>query len=690
MEDEKKGLDNSNDEKAVLKNHAVDGHSVEALSADVTSGFGNDSTVKFINGDKDPELTIASNELATDEFVGLKKEELLKYANDPYWVRVRIVLLVLFGLGWVAMLAAAIAIIVVAPKCPPQPNLDWWQKSIIYHIHPQSFLDTNADQFGDINGIHEKISYLRDNLDVGAVCIGPMNPSPNFEYGYNIANYNVICPHHYGTAADLENLRIALHKNGIRLLLDFIPNHTSRKHPWFKESSKPGNVSASCQDYYIWHPGKTDASGNKLPPNNWTSVYGGSAWTFNNDRKQFYYHTFSEDEPDLNLRNPAVVAELDASLMYWLKKEVDGFRFYGVQYLVEPLVADSETTTSEGFGDMPVVKPPFQTESYELVAHWRELLDNYSKNDGKAKSRYFPRLMIAEVNSPANRTAGFMMRGEQQGAQIATNAVLTKIKRGCGAQCIYDLVMEWTVSATSANLWSNWQLGNLDVSRVVSRMNDSRYVSALNMLLLTLPGTPIVYYGEEIGMKDVKLNYNPCRNLGISQDYCPLAQRSPMQWSDEKFAGFTGGNQTWLNVSDNYVSVNVEAQLAHGAGIGPISIFSKVAKLRGKEPSFLWGKFYPAVSGNVFYFVRQAEGFSGYLVAVNVGTEPSTVNFAENLHESVYLPNEVKVAVSTGHFDGPGRTEAFQEDVVVKLSDRVYLEAGEGVVFGWKPLAHDI
>lgn len=671
-----------NEEQKVLKNHA-DGQTPVADGAAAAMGDytfdGNDSTVKFVNGNADPELTVNGKAKDENEFVGLKKEELMKYATDPYWVKVRIILLALFALCWVAMLATAIAIIVVAPKCPPQPNLDWWQKSVIYHIHPQSFFDTNGDGFGDVKGIHEKVDYLKSKLHVGAVCIGPMNPSPTFEYGYNVANLNAICPHHYGKKEDLESLRIALHKQGIRLLLDFIPNHTSRRHPWFKNSSN----STSHLDYYIWREAK---DGNRQPPNDWLNVYGTSAWTYDINRKAFYYHTFSDDEPDLNLRNPAVIADLDASLTYWLKEGIDGFRFYGAQYLVEPNVTDD---------GISIQQRSFQPESYDLVAHWREVLDNFSRNDGKAKSRYYPRLMIAEAtDGTANETAMFMKRGNRVGAQIATNKALVAIKRGCDAQCIYDLITDWTTTVPNEadGLWSNWQLGSVDVSRVASRMNDSQYVNALNMLLLTLPGTPLVYYGEEIGMKNVQLVNNPCRKLAIPPEKCPLAQRSPMQWSDSRFAGFTTGNTTWLPVSDDYFSVNVEAQLAHGAGISPITIFSLVSELRGKEPSFLWGKFYPGVSGSVFFYVRQAEGFDGFLVAVNVGIVPSTVHFGDALPESIKadLPDEVTVAVSTGHFAGPGRNDAFKEGVAVQLNSRVFLTPGEGVVFRWAPKAFSL
>lgn len=677
MEGDAKAADGPTDEKLALKNHTDDG---AAVIGDYTPG--NESTVKFVNGDAEVAINGTAKEKKADEFVGLKKEELAKYATDPYWVKVRIILFVVFALAWVAMLAIAIAIIAVAPKCPPRPDLEWHQKAIIYHIHPQSFLDTNKDQFGDIQGIHDKIDYLKDTLHVGAVCIGPMNPTPTFEYGYNIINYKTVCPGHYGSEEDLESLRIALHKKGLKLVLDFIPNHTSRKHPWFVNSSS----STSHQDYYIWAAGKN--ADDTTPPNGWLNVYGDPAWTYNSNRKAFYYHTFSEDEPDLNLRNPAVIAELDDSLMYWLKKRIDGFRIYGVQYLFEPNITAAEAS--------------FQPDNYKLVNHWRELLDNYSRNDGRAKSRYYPRLLMAEVSSAtANQTAQFMKQGDQLGAQIATNLALTKIKEGCGAKCVHDLITGWTSEVTE-DTWSNWQLGNIDVSRVATRMGGSvKYVNVLNMMLLTLPGTPIVYYGEEIGMKDVTRNAsqsNPCEKLGISMEQCMgrLAQRSPMQWNDEQFAGFTEGNGTWLNVGTDYFHINVAGQLAHGAGISPITVFSNVAKLRSTEPSLLWGKFYPGFSSSVFFYLRQAEGFGGFLVAINIGNVPTTVNFKEALTQIVPesvsedLPEEMTMAVSTGHFEGPGRTDAFKEGTAVRMDHHVYMIPGEGIIFRWEPKAFSL
>lgn len=669
MADEKHASGDITAEKNALNYHMDDSEHV-----------GNDSNVRFLNGDKTSEVAIIDKDKrSNEEFVGLTKEELMKFANDPFWRRVRIILMVLFVITWVVMLAAAVAIIVIAPKCPPQPDLDWWQKTVIYHIHPQSFLASDGQYFGDINGIHEKVDYLKDELHVDAVCIGPLNPTPNFNYGYNIMDYNAIDTQHYGSMEDFEKLRIALHKKSMKLILDFIPNHTSRNHSWFKSSAEN---ELGYADFYIWHPGSKADDGTLLPPNNWRNVFGESAWTFDRDRQQYYYHAYSEDEPDLNLTNPAVIAELDDSLKFWLERGVDGFRFYGVEYLVE---SDNWTHTDAVAMEQPQ-PTSFQPQSYQLVTHWRELLNNFSHNDGRSKSRYYPRLMIAEVSGTAEQTAPFMKYGEKLGAHIATNVALTNMKRDCGAACVRQLISDWIDVASQDDLWSNWQLGNVDTSRVVSRMGDSKFVNVLNMLLLTLPGTPIVYYGEEIGMKNVTLNPDKCAQ-NVLENLCHVTNRAPMQWSDKRFAGFTTGNTTWIEVADDYHSVNVEAQLAHGSGVSAISVFADVSKLR-QEPSFQWGKFSHAQSGNIYFFVRQAEGFEGYLVAINLGLKPSTVSFKAEapVGGTLPLPGSGKVAATTGNFAGAGRSDAFELGTIVEMSS-VYLEPGEGIILSWSPEA---
>jgi glycosidase len=583
---------------------------------------------------------------------------------------------VIFALSFVGMLAAAIAIIVTAPKCPPQPNLDWWQKAVIYHIHPQSFFDTNADGFGDIEGIHEKIEYLRDNLHVNAICIGPMNPMANFEYGYDIVDFNTTCPGHFGALSKLDDLRIALHKNGIKLILDFVPNHSSSKHPWFKSSCL--NESSPYHDYYIWHRGTVDQDGNRQPPNNWKSVYGGSAWTFHEGRQRYYYHTYSNDEPDFNLRNENVVAELDASLKLWLSRGVDGFRFIGSQYLVESLnvtTNEPEKSTESDYSLMTA----FQPESYDLVAHWRKLLDDFSHNDGRAKSRYYPRVLIVDVDGGTVKQAtDFSSSGDDATpmAHLATNKALVAINENCQADCVHKLVADWFEIADQKQIWSNWQLSNVFSSRVTSRISDDKYINPLNLILLTLPGTSFVYYGDELGMKNVTIEKTSCERQSIVKSLCRVENRAPMQWSDEPFAGFTTGNTTWIPVNEDFHTVNVQAQLAHGYGISPLTVFSNISTLR-QEPSFLWGKFYPASSGNVFYFIRQAVGFPGFLVATNLGPQPSTVDFTAVKYTSV--PVTGVVAATTGYFEGASRAAAFGVGTEMSLKN-VHLKPGEGIV----------
>lgn len=261
--------------------------------------------VKFTNmvnheldGKADAKVDIENVQLS---FAGMGKEELMKYANDPFWVRLRWSLFILFWVLWIAMLAGAIIIVVLTPGCPPPPAREWHHKGVIYQVYPTSFKDTNDDGVGDLKGIIEKLPYIKE-LGVNTIWLNPIFPSPLKDGGYDISDYTDIDPL-FGNLTDFDELLKVAKEKGLHVILDFVPNHTSDRHPWFLKSKKNESVYG---DYYIWKTGK-------LPnerPNNWLSVFGGPAWTFNTERSSFYYHQFLDAQPDLNLRNPLVREEL--------------------------------------------------------------------------------------------------------------------------------------------------------------------------------------------------------------------------------------------------------------------------------------------------------------------------------------------------------------------------------------------
>lgn len=600
-----------------------------------------------------------------DDFVGLRKEELQKYASDPYWVRLRVILLVLCAVAWLAMLVAAIVIIVVAPKCPPRPDQEWWETAVVYRLNPNSFLDTVGDGKGDLKGIEKKLDYLKE-LKVTAVNLGPFYPSPWDDFGYDVSNFQSICGH-YGKMEDFTALLLSLHKQGMKLILDFIPNHTSRKHKWFVQSRNNSDASNHFKDFYVWRHGKVGAN-ETLPPNNWLNVYGNSAWTLDEARGEFYYHRYSAKEPDLNLNNPEVIRLLDEALNFWLEKEVDGFNLIGVEHLFEPKDLDGDNTK-------------IQLETYQLIGHWRELLNNFSFSEKLRKSRRFSRLMIADLNRAANESVEFFEHNGRPGAHLPTNKVLQNLAKNCSAECVFSSLNSWSETIRSIPKIANWQVGDYNTSRIVTRMGGKEYLNAINMLLLTLPGTALIYNGDELGMKDVVTE--PSIKYLFPQDLIfRIGQHSPMQWSDKPNAGFTLGTP-WIPIAEGYSETNVEAETAHGSGTGHIKVFQSVAALK-QEPSVQWGQFSVALNKSVVFFVRQAEGFAGFLVAINFGPHASTVVFRESSLKDL-LPEKGEIVATTHNFGETGRHENYREGTTINLGAAIYLKPAEGIVLKWVP-----
>ena len=485
------------------------------------------SKVKFVNGGTAADAVVdveGKTHVHKPAFVGLTKDELMEFEKDPYWVKVRWVLLILFWVIWVAMLVAAIVIIVVAPKCPPRPDLQWWQSDVVYNVYPRSFKDSNSDGVGDLAGFKEQIGHLKDELGASSIYMNPIFPSGGQDTGYDITNHTEIDPV-FGTIDEFKALMRSLHKKGtkMRVILDYVPNHTSDKHQWFTKSR---SRTDPYTDYYVWQDGK---NGGADPPNNWVSVFGGSAWTKDPIRGQYYLHQFNKAQPDLNLRNPDVQQELKDILLFWLHAGVDGFRVDAAAHLFESEGFEDEDPSSDPnappageYGSLDHDRTTFQPETYQILTEWRELLDGLKKDDGRERV-----LMVEAYPTTANQTQSLYMYKGMPGAHMPTNMALIDLKAGCDATCIQSLVDDYMDMTDGTEYWRNWQTGNHDKSRVATRLGQEELVSVVNMMLLTLPGTPISYYGEEIGMHDVAIDAS--QKMDQSGDRDP--QRTPMPWS---------------------------------------------------------------------------------------------------------------------------------------------------------------
>ncbi len=372
----------------------------------------------------------------------------------------------------------------------------WWQDGIIYEVYPRSFLDTNGDGVGDLRGITERLDYLA-RLGIDALWLSPVYPSPMADFGYDVADYCNIDPL-FGSLADFDALIAALHARGMRLILDFVPNHTSEQHPWFRASRS--SRSDPKRDWYLWH----DPAPGGGPPTNWQSQFGGSAWEWDAATSQYYLHSFLKEQPDLNWRNAAVRTAMYEALRFWLDRGVDGFRVDVLWLLIkDDLYRDNPVNPAWHAGESSYdrVLPLYTSDRPEvqaIVAEMRSVLDAYTG-----------RVLIGEIYLPIKRLVAYY-GNHLHGAQLPFNFAL--IQTAWNADAIAGIVRQYT-AALPKGAWPNWVLGNHDQPRIATRVGAPQArVAAL--MLLTLRGTPTMYYGDELGMFDVVDSAGPGARSG--------------------------------------------------------------------------------------------------------------------------------------------------------------------------------
>ena len=446
----------------------------------------------------------------------------------------------------------------------------WWQDGVIYQIYPRSFQDTNGDGVGDLPGILQRLDYLVE-LGVEGIWISPFYPSPMADFGYDVANYTGVDPL-FGTLADFDRLIEAVHARGLKLILDFVPNHSSDQHPWFVESR--ASRMSKKRDWYLWRDaGEGDGPPETRLPNNWMSHFGGPAWTWDAETKQFYCHSFLKEQPDLNWRNPEVRKAVYDAMRFWLERGpggrgVDGFRM-DVLWL---LIKDDQFRNNlpnpmwrEGDSSLGKVLPTYtadQPETHTIVAEMRALMDGY----GGTEAAPTPRVLIGEIYLPLAELVRYygaekVGPGVERlmGAQLPFNFQL--IQTAWSAAKIADLIRQYE-GLLPDGAWPNWVLGNHDQPRVATRVGEAQARVAM-MLLLTLRGTPTMYYGDELGMVDGRISPEQVRDPaeknqpGIGQGRDP--ERTPMLWDHGTNAGFTSG-EPWLPIHEDYARRSVEAQ----------------------------------------------------------------------------------------------------------------------------------
>ncbi len=460
----------------------------------------------------------------------------------------------------------------------------WWQNGTIYQIYPRSFQDTDGDGVGDLNGILSRLDYLVD-LGVAAVWLSPIYPSPMADFGYDVADYTGVDPI-FGTVPDIEALIAAAHTRGLKFILDFVPNHSSDQHPWFLESR--ASRTNPKRDWYLWRDPAADGG----PPNNWRSNFGGPAWTFDGATGQFFYHSFLPEQPDLNWRNPEVKAAIYDAMRFWLDRGVDGFRMDVIWMLIKddqfrPNPPNPEWQPgSSSFGSILPLYTADRPETHAIVAEMREVMNAYTD-----------RLLIGEIYLPLDRLVTYYGATAQRADENVTDKATNSL-HGADMPFNFHLILSPWNAATLAALivqyeallppgaWPNWVLGNHDQSRLASRLGEAQArVAAL--VLLTLRGTPTLYYGDELGMLDGIIApeevQDPAekRQPGIGQGRDP--ERTPMLWDSSPNAGFTTGTP-WLPItSGSPEQSSVATQTAQARSI--LSLYRRLLALRRRHPA---------------------------------------------------------------------------------------------------------
>jgi len=481
--------------------------------------------------------------------------------------------------------------------------MHWWQTGILYQVYPRSFQDADGDGIGDLRGIIERLPYVAE-LGVEAIWLSPIFVSPMADFGYDIADHCAIDPL-FGSLADFDALLKAAHARGLKVLLDLVPNHTSDRHPWFVESRS--TRSNPKRDWYIWR----DPAPGGGPPNNWLSEFGGSAWAFDERTGQYYYHAFLKEQPDLNWRNPQVAQAVHEVMRFWLKRGVDGFRVDVIWHLIKDEAFRDNPPNPDfraGNPDYTRLLPLYSTDRPEVHAVVRDL---------RAVVDEFPeRVLIGEVYLPVEKLAAYYGR-DLAGAHLPFNFAL--IDTPFEPRAIAALIERYE-RALPEGAWPNWVMGNHDRPRLATRIGPEKAALAA-MLLLTLRGTPTLYYGDEIGMRQVDIPPARMRDPAAADVPGRDGARTPMQWDASRFAGFSSA-EPWLPLGD-FTRINVATEGAEPASL--LNLYRRLIAARRQSRALSEGGFRLITLDDATLVYRRETNAEAVLVALNFTAAPALV-----------------------------------------------------------------
>ena len=525
----------------------------------------------------------------------------------------------------------------------------WWKEAVGYQIYPRSFKDSNNDGIGDIIGIISKLDYLKE-LGIDVIWICPMYKSPNDDNGYDISDYQDIMDD-FGNMEDFDLMLDEVHKRGMKLIIDLVINHTSDEHPWFIESKL--SKDSKKRDWYIWRDGKDGAE-----PNNWESIFKGSAWQYDENTEQYFLHLFSKRQPDLNWDNEEVRQEIYKMINWWLDKGIDGFRVDAISHIKkEPGLIDMENPHNLNYVS--------SFDKHMNVDGIHEYLEELNKN---TFSKY-DIMTVGEANG-VDASESEMWVGEENGkfnmifqfehlnlwGEVGENKFNVKEYK--------NVLTKWQ-NALEGKGWNALFIENHDIPRVVSSWgNDNEYLEesakAFALMYFMQKGTPFIYQGQEIGMTNVRFDsiekYNDVKSINIYEEKINEGvsvhealkavssisrdnARTPMQWDSTNYAGFSE-NTPWIDVNENYKSINVESQLANENSV--LNFYKKLIKIRKENPSLIYGRYDMILEEDekIYAYTRTLDN-DKYVVIVNLSDEEALYKYddLDLIYENLMLAN---------------------------------------------------
>ncbi|CAD7012858.1 maltase A3 [Ceratitis capitata] len=503
----------------------------------------------------------------------------------------------------------------------------WWESASFYQIYPRSFKDSDGDGIGDVKGITQQLAYLKE-IGIHATWLSPIFTSPMADFGYDVANFTEIDPM-FGTLEDFEELLAKAKELGIKIILDFVPNHTSDECEWFIKSAQN---DTEYKDFYVWHPGKNNS---REPPTNWISVFRGSTWTWHEGRQAYYLHQFHSKQPDLNYNNPKVREAMKNVLRYWIRKGVAGFRVDAVPHVYE-IAADAngdwpdeprnpDVNDPEDYEYLQHIYTTHQPATLDVVYEFRQVLKELDEELGDDEH-----ILLTEAYGPLSVLMQYYGNGTVDGSQIPFNfELISNVNNESTAYDYARFIHNWLDQMPKGRV-ANWVMGNHDQTRIAARLGKDR-IDLINVLLKTLPGVSVTYQGEEIGMSDVWISWeetvDPQGCQSNPQEYERLTRdpvRTPFQWNDGHKAGFTEGQTTWLPIASDYTLVNVKRQ--RGIANSHLNVYKQLQILRDSKTLREGEADIKAISEDVLGVKRFLAGERTYIVLLNLNNNLEAIN----------------------------------------------------------------